>query len=35
MYPQLDRWREVRSALDPRHTLRSDMDRRLDLTGFR
>lgn len=35
MYPQLDRWREVRSALDPRHALRSDMDRRLDLTGFR
>jgi decaprenylphospho-beta-D-ribofuranose 2-oxidase len=35
MYPQLDRWREVRAALDPRHALRSDMDRRLDLTGFR
>jgi decaprenylphospho-beta-D-ribofuranose 2-oxidase len=35
MYPQLDRWREVRSTLDPRHVLRSDMDRRLDLTGFR
>jgi decaprenylphospho-beta-D-ribofuranose 2-oxidase len=34
MYPQLDRWREVRSTLDPRHRLRSDMDRRLDLTAF-
>ena len=34
MYPQLDRWREVRSTLDPRHRLSSDMDRRLDLTGF-
>ena len=33
MYPQLDRWREVRSTLDPRHRLGSDMDRRLDLTG--
>jgi decaprenylphospho-beta-D-ribofuranose 2-oxidase len=35
MYPQLDRWREVRAALDPEHALRSDMDRRLNLTGFR
>jgi len=34
MYPQLDRWREIRSTLDPHHRLRSDMDRRLDLTGF-
>jgi len=33
MYPQLDRWREVRSALDPHHALSSDMDRRLDLSG--
>jgi decaprenylphospho-beta-D-ribofuranose 2-oxidase len=33
MYPQLDRWREVRSRLDPRHALSSDMDRRLDLSG--
>ncbi len=33
MYPQLDRWREVRSALDPCHVLSSDMDRRLDLSG--
>jgi len=33
MYPRLDRWREVRDRLDPAHVLRSDMDRRLDLTG--
>jgi hypothetical protein len=33
MYPLLDRWREVRARLDPRHVLRSDMDRRLDLAG--
>jgi len=33
MYPQLDRWREIRSALDPRHALSSDMDRRLHLTA--
>ena len=33
MYPRLDRWREVRSALDPRHRLSSDMDRRLHLSG--
>jgi decaprenylphospho-beta-D-ribofuranose 2-oxidase len=33
MYPQLDRWREIRSRLDPRHVLCSDMDRRLDITG--
>jgi decaprenylphospho-beta-D-ribofuranose 2-oxidase len=33
MYPKLDRWRETRAALDPRHALSSDMDRRLDLTG--
>jgi decaprenylphospho-beta-D-ribofuranose 2-oxidase len=33
MYPELDRWREVRSLLDPHHRLRSDMDRRLDLSG--
>ena len=35
MYPQLHRWREVRAALDPRHALTSDMDRRLDLAGSR
>ncbi len=35
MYPQLDRWREIRAVLDPGFALRSDMDRRLDLTGAR
>jgi decaprenylphospho-beta-D-ribofuranose 2-oxidase len=34
MYPQLDRWREVRSALDPQHAFCSDMDRRLNLSGL-
>jgi len=33
MYPRLDRWREIRSVLDPHHALTSDMDRRLDLAG--
>ena len=33
MYPQLDRWREVRSTLDPSHVMSSDMDRRLNLSG--
>jgi decaprenylphospho-beta-D-ribofuranose 2-oxidase len=33
MYPELDRWREVRATLDPNEALRSDMARRLDLTG--
>jgi len=33
MYPQLGRWREVRASADPHHVLRSDMDRRLDLSG--
>ena len=33
MYPQLDVWRSVRAELDPGNVLRSDMDRRLDLTG--
>jgi decaprenylphospho-beta-D-ribofuranose 2-oxidase len=35
MYPNLDRWREVRGRLDAQHRFRSDMDRRLDLTGER
>jgi decaprenylphospho-beta-D-ribofuranose 2-oxidase len=33
MYPQLDRWREIRAGLDPHHTLASDLDRRLGLAG--
>jgi decaprenylphospho-beta-D-ribofuranose 2-oxidase len=31
MYPELDRWREVRERLDPTHVLRSDLERRLGL----
>ena len=31
MYPDLDRWREVRERLDPQHVLRSDLARRLEL----
>lgn len=33
MYPELDRWREVRERLDPSHVFRSDLDRRLGLTS--
>lgn len=33
MYPRLDEWRETRASLDPGNLLRSDMDRRLDLSG--
>jgi decaprenylphospho-beta-D-ribofuranose 2-oxidase len=33
MYPELDRWREVRQRLDPQQRLRSDLDRRLGLAG--
>jgi decaprenylphospho-beta-D-ribofuranose 2-oxidase len=33
MYPQLGQWREARAAMDPNVVLRSDMERRLDLTG--
>jgi decaprenylphospho-beta-D-ribofuranose 2-oxidase len=32
MYPQLERWREVRAGLDPRHAMASDLDRRLQLS---
>jgi decaprenylphospho-beta-D-ribofuranose 2-oxidase len=35
MYPRLDEWRAARAALDPENSLRSDMDRRLDLSGAR
>jgi decaprenylphospho-beta-D-ribofuranose 2-oxidase len=31
MYPELDRWREVRSRLDPEGRFRSDLARRLRL----
>jgi decaprenylphospho-beta-D-ribofuranose 2-oxidase len=33
MYPELERWRAARAALDPRRQLHSDMERRLNLTG--
>ena len=33
MYPDLDRWSEVRERLDPHHLLRSDLARRLGLDG--
>ncbi|MGI8536420.1 MAG: FAD-binding protein [Mycobacteriales bacterium] len=32
MYPELDRWREIRERLDPRRRLTSDLARRLQLT---
>jgi decaprenylphospho-beta-D-ribofuranose 2-oxidase len=31
MYPRLDEWRAVREAVDPAHTLQSDLARRLHL----
>jgi decaprenylphospho-beta-D-ribofuranose 2-oxidase len=33
MYPRLDDWRATRATLDPKNLMRSDMDRRLDLSG--
>jgi decaprenylphospho-beta-D-ribofuranose 2-oxidase len=33
MYPELDRWREVRERLDPDRRLRTDLDRRLGLVA--
>jgi decaprenylphospho-beta-D-ribofuranose 2-oxidase len=33
MYPRLDEWRATRASVDCRNRLRSDMDRRLDLSG--
>jgi decaprenylphospho-beta-D-ribofuranose 2-oxidase len=33
MYPRIDEWRAARAVLDPANLLRSDMDRRLDLSG--
>jgi decaprenylphospho-beta-D-ribofuranose 2-oxidase len=33
MYPRLDEWRATRASVDARNRLRSDMDRRLDLSG--
>lgn len=33
MYPRLDDWRATRASLDPGNLMRSDMDRRLDLSG--
>jgi len=35
MYPDLDRWREVRQRIDPHAVLRSDLARRLDLLDVR
>ena len=33
MYPELERWREIQRRLDPDREMRSDLDRRLALTG--
>jgi len=33
MYPRLDEWRAARASIDGHNRLRSDMDRRLDLSG--
>jgi decaprenylphospho-beta-D-ribofuranose 2-oxidase len=32
MYPELDRWRDIRERLDPGRRLRTDLDRRLGLS---
>jgi decaprenylphospho-beta-D-ribofuranose 2-oxidase len=34
MYPHLDEWRQRQARLDPDAILRSDLSRRLDLTGL-
>jgi decaprenylphospho-beta-D-ribofuranose 2-oxidase len=31
MYPELERWRELRGRLDPDRRMRSDLARRLEL----
>jgi len=35
MYPRLSKWREVRDRLDPEGVMRSDLDRRVGLSGRR
>ena len=35
MYPELPRWREIQASLDPDGVMRSDLARRLGLTGAR
>jgi decaprenylphospho-beta-D-ribofuranose 2-oxidase len=33
MYPELPRWRQIQRSIDPEATMRSDLSRRLGLTG--